>query len=62
MWEQDIGVFPVDFGQQGDEWAHHVAIELTGHGHMAGRGTDAPTRTAFPAPLSAKARQPHPIK
>jgi hypothetical protein len=52
MWEQDIGVFPVDFGQQGDEWAHHVAIELTGHGHMAGRGTDGTSPVELgPPPL-----------
>jgi hypothetical protein len=52
MWEQDLGVFPVDFERQGDEWAHHVAVELTGHGHMAARGTDGTSPVELGPPMS----------
>ena len=40
MWQQDIGVYPVQFTGQGDEWCHHLTVALTGDGHMAARGTD----------------------
>ena len=51
MWEQDIGVLPVDFAEQGDEWSYHLRVELTGGMPMAGRGTDgtAPVELGPPA-------------
>jgi hypothetical protein len=52
LWEHDIGVFSADFEQQGDEWAHHVAVELTGHGHMNARGTDGTGPVELGPPLS----------
>jgi hypothetical protein len=52
LWEQDIGVYPVDFERRGDEWAHHLAVELTGHGHMSARGTDGTSPVELgPPPL-----------
>ena len=58
MWEQDIGVLPVDFAKQGDEWSYHLRVELTGDIYMAGRGTDgtAPVELGPPAsgPVSSK--------
>ena len=43
MWEQQIGNFPVDFEKQGDEWAHHLAIEL-GDWLLPSRGPTARAR------------------
>ncbi len=40
MWEQPIGTFAVDFKKQGDEWRHHLAVELTGNKHIGATGTD----------------------
>jgi hypothetical protein len=40
MWHQDLGVFPVHFAEQGDEWCHHLTVALTGDSHMSARGTD----------------------
>jgi hypothetical protein len=40
VWEQDIGAYAVDFEGQGDEWTYHLAMELTGVGHISARGTD----------------------
>ncbi len=56
MWEQDIGVFPVSFTGQGDEWSHHLHAELTGHGHMAARGTDGTDPVEFGPPPSGPVR------
>jgi hypothetical protein len=40
VWEQPIGTFTVDFKKQGDEWMHHLAVELTGNKHISATGTD----------------------
>jgi hypothetical protein len=40
VWVQDIGVYPVLFKEQGDEWSYHLGVELTGDEHMTARGTD----------------------
>lgn len=40
VWQQDIGVFPVRFSDQGDEWCHHLTVALTGDSYMGARGTD----------------------
>lgn len=40
MWRHELGVFAVDFSQQGDEFAHHVRTEL-GQPFMSGSGTDS---------------------
>jgi hypothetical protein len=40
VWQQDIGVFPVHFTDQGDEWCHHLTVSLTGDYHMTARGTN----------------------
>ncbi|WP_143268943.1 hypothetical protein [Amycolatopsis vastitatis] len=53
LWERDIGIFPVDFESQGDRWAHYVAIELTGDGYMAARGTDGTSPVELGPPPSA---------
>jgi hypothetical protein len=50
VWEQDIGVFPVHFEQQGDEWFYHLAVELIGDGHMAACGTDGKSPVEFGPP------------
>lgn len=65
MWQQDIGVFPVDFAGQGDEWSYHLRVELTRDMPMAGRGTDgtAPVELGPPAsgPVYSKLLvSPHP--
>ncbi|MET7981691.1 MULTISPECIES: hypothetical protein [unclassified Streptomyces] len=39
MWEQDIGTFPVDFTEHGNEWAHHLGNAMGG-GFSRGRGPD----------------------
>lgn len=52
MWEEDIGVFPVLFEQQGDEWAHHLGIELTGDGRLSARGSDGTSPVELGPPLS----------
>jgi hypothetical protein len=40
VWQQSIGVFPVNFTEQGDEWCHHLTVALTGDDHMSARGTN----------------------
>lgn len=40
MWQREIGTFQVNFGSQGNEWAHHVAVELAGDKHLGITGTD----------------------
>jgi hypothetical protein len=65
VWEQDIGVFPVDFADQGDEWSYHLRVELTGDIHMTGRGTNGtdPVELGPPAsgPVHSKLlARPHP--
>ena len=65
VWEQDIGVFPVQFAGQGDEWSYHLRVELTGDDHMAGRGTDGTTPVELGPPPSGPVRsrllvRPHP--
>jgi hypothetical protein len=52
VWEQDIGVFPVDFAGQGDEWSHHLCVALTGDSHIAARGTDGTDPVELGPPLS----------
>jgi len=52
VWEQDIGVFPVLFQEQGDEWSYHLCGELTGDGHMTARGTDGTDPVELGPPLS----------
>jgi hypothetical protein len=39
MWEKHIGVFPVSWTEQGDEWAFHLATALTGSGYLGGQGS-----------------------
>ncbi|MGO9078072.1 MAG: hypothetical protein ACLQDY_03405 [Streptosporangiaceae bacterium] len=51
MWEQDVGVFPVSFQRQGDEWAHHLSVILTGNGHMGASGTDGQSPVELGPPL-----------
>ena len=51
MWEQDIGVFPVSFQQQGDEWAYYLSVILTGDEHMAASGTDGHCPVELGPPL-----------
>ena len=51
MWEQDIGVFPVSFRQQGDEWAHHLRARLPDGEHMRALGTDGTGPVEFGPPL-----------
>ena len=65
MWEQDIGVYPVLFAEQGDEWSYHLRAELTGDGHMAARGTDGTDPVELGPPPSGPVRgkllvRPHP--
>ena len=65
MWEQGIGVFPVLFTEQGDEWSYHLRAELTGDGHMAARGTDGTDPVELGPPPSGPVRSkllvhPHP--
>jgi|ERR1700691_496248 len=65
LWEQDIGVFPVDFAEQSDQWSYHLRVELTGDVPMAGRGTDgiAPVELGptLSGPVSSKLLvRPHP--
>ena len=40
MSQKDIGVYPVRFTGQGDEWCHHLTAALTGESQMTARGTD----------------------
>lgn len=60
MWEQDIGLFAVDFAGQGDEWSYHLRVKLTGDSHMAARGTDgtAPVELGPPSSGPVRSRQP----
>src|ERR1039458_5993974 len=36
MWEKEIGVFPVSWPGQVDEWAYHLARVLCGQDHWIG--------------------------
>jgi hypothetical protein len=58
VWQQDIGVFPVHFQAQGDEWTHHLAVELTGGGHIGATGTDGTEPVVIgpptPGPVTSK--------
>jgi hypothetical protein len=40
VWEQDIGVFPVSFRLQGDEWAHYLRAVFADGEFMPTLGTD----------------------
>ena len=40
MWEQNIGTFPVDFTEHGNEWAHHLGNAMGG-GFRRTSGTDS---------------------
>ena len=51
MWQQEIGVYPVNFTGQGDEWCHHLTVALTGDSHMAARGTDGTDAVELGPPL-----------
>ena len=66
VWEQDIGVFPVDFAEQGDEWSYHVRVAITGDIPMAGRGTDGTAPVELGPPVSGPVHSkllvsPHPV-
>src|SRR5215471_12994482 len=39
MWEKHIGVLPVSWTEQGDEWEFHLANSLAGSGYMGGQGS-----------------------
>ena len=65
VWEQDIGVFPVNFAEQGDEWSYHLRVELTGDMPMGGRGTDGTAPVKLGPPVSGPVHSkllvsPHP--
>jgi hypothetical protein len=65
VWEQDIGVFPVNFAEQGDEWSYHLRVELTGDIPMGGRGTDGTAPVELGPPVSGPVHSkllvsPHP--
>ena len=51
VWQQDIGVHPIRFTDQGDEWCHHLTVALTGDSHMAARGTDGTDAVELGPPL-----------
>jgi hypothetical protein len=52
VWEQDIGVFPVDFRVQGDEWSHHLRARFPNGEHMQAQGTDGVCPVELGPPLS----------
>ena len=52
MWEQHIGNFPIDFEKQGDEWAYHLAIELTGNPWLPLTGTDGTSPVEIGPPMT----------
>jgi hypothetical protein len=52
VWEQPIGTFPVDFKRQGDQWMHHLAVELTGSKHIGATGTDGVSPVEIGPPMS----------
>jgi hypothetical protein len=52
VWQQDLGVFPVLFEEQGDEWSYHLCVELTGDEHMAAGGTDGTNPVELGPPSS----------
>jgi hypothetical protein len=56
VWQQDIGVHPVRFTDQGDEWCHHLTVALTGDSHMAARGTDGTDAVELGSPLVGPVR------
>src|SRR5260370_29402195 len=39
MWQQEIGVYPVNFPRQGDEGGPHLTVPLTRDRPLAARGT-----------------------
>jgi hypothetical protein len=39
VWEKHIGVLPVSWTEQGDEWKFHLANALTGSGYLGGQGS-----------------------
>jgi len=51
VWQQDIGMYPVHFTDQGDEWCHHLTVALTGDIHMTARGTDGTEAVELGPPL-----------
>jgi hypothetical protein len=52
VWEQPIGTFAVDFKRQGDEWMHHLAVELTGDKYIRATGTDGTTPVEIGPPMT----------
>ncbi|MEU9411625.1 hypothetical protein AB0E08_38840 [Streptomyces sp. NPDC048281] len=54
MWEQDIGVFPVRFRDQGDEFAHHVSAEFGDPRFMAATGSNGSSPVELGPPLSGE--------
>ncbi|MEU8919449.1 hypothetical protein AB0D10_00760 [Kitasatospora sp. NPDC048545] len=52
MWEQDLGVFPVHFRGQGDEFTHHVSGEFGDPRFMSARGSDGSSPVELGPPLS----------
>jgi len=55
VWEQQIGNFPVDFERRGDEWAHHLAIEL-GDRWLSITGTDGMSPVEIGPPITGPIR------
>jgi hypothetical protein len=52
MWEQDIGVLPVRFRDQGDEFAHHISAEFGDPRFMAATGSNGHSPVELGPPLS----------
>ncbi len=56
MWEEQIGSLLVDFEKQGDEWAHHLAIELTGDKWLPITGTDGMSPVELGPPMQGSVK------
>ncbi|WP_316762443.1 hypothetical protein [Streptomyces herbicida] len=52
MWQQDIGVFPARFRDQGDEFAHHVSAEFGDPRFMTAQGSNGNSPVELGPPLS----------
>lgn len=56
MWQVEIGVLPVLFADQGDEFVHHLAAVFSPLGFASARGTDGTTPVEVGPPLNGPVR------
>lgn len=54
MWRQEIGAYSVRFREQGDEFAHHISVEMGDAGFTSARGSDGTGPLELGPPMSGR--------